>query len=311
MSSTRIYISLLLLLNLGNQAFAQNPKRQPVNGTQCTMIPPTGFVASPSFSGFMHKETSSSIMIIEIPISPDSLVGGFTKEALEGKGMKLIKLELIEYQGKPATYLSATQFAYGQTFVKQILLFGDSSSTVMVNGIYPQKAKKLASVVKKTLFTTEIDKKILLQPEESAPYAVDVSGSDFKFPSYMTGSLSYSTTDAKSATKPILVIANSLGSVFYLNEKTFAEKRVNEMPGNADLIIDSTRAIEIANMDGYEIVAHAKDKNGNPKLTYTVMLFDDDNHYFIIHGEAQEQLDDYLLLFKKIAKSFRLKRAVY
>ncbi len=304
-------ILFLPLIFVGLKAFAQQPERLAINGTQCTMIPPAGFVASPSFSGFMHLETSSSIIIIEIPVSPDSLNGAFTKERLKGQGMNLIKMETVLYQGRSATYLTATQEAYGQTFMKQMLLFGDSSASVMVNGISPQEENTFDSSIKKALFTTRIDRKILLNAETAAPYQIDVTGTDFKYPSYSTGSLSYSTTDSVAPGKPLLIIANSLGKVFYSDEKAYAEDRVREMPGSENFTINSTIAITISDMDGYEIVAHATSKSGHPKLIYTVMLFDDDNHYFIIHGETQERLEDYLPIYKKIARSFTLKRAVY
>ena len=64
-------------------------------------------------------------MINELPAPYQSLVDGFTAEALKSRGMTLVTKQTIDFNGSKATIMDLTQSANGTTYLKQMLVFGD------------------------------------------------------------------------------------------------------------------------------------------------------------------------------------------
>ncbi|MBK6993756.1 MAG: hypothetical protein IPH31_02075 [Lewinellaceae bacterium] len=143
---------LIPLLFLVHFAFGQTEKLTKVSGTKCLLIPPSGFVVATTFSGFQNAETGASIMINEIPAPYQSIEEGFTADALKARGMTLVSKQVIDFNGSKATSINVTQPANGITYVKQMLIFGDSLTTVLVNGIYPEASKEIESKLKTPCF---------------------------------------------------------------------------------------------------------------------------------------------------------------
>jgi hypothetical protein len=85
-------------------SFEQTDGHIKVSGTKCRLVPPSGFVAATSFSGCQNIETSASIMISELPAPYQTLVDGFTVEALKTRGMTLISKQAIDYNNSKATH---------------------------------------------------------------------------------------------------------------------------------------------------------------------------------------------------------------
>ena len=131
-------ILLLILLLIGNLTYGQADKQIKVPGTKCSLIPPSGFVSATTFSGFQNTEAGASIMINELPAPYQQLVDGFTTEALKTRGMTLISKETIDLNDSKATLFKVMQPANGTTYLKHMLVFGDTEHTVLVNGIYPE-----------------------------------------------------------------------------------------------------------------------------------------------------------------------------
>lgn len=296
---------LLSFLFVGQLVFGQTEKLIKVAGTKCSLIPPAGFVAATTFSGFQNAEKGASIMINELPTPYQSLVEGFTAEALASRGMKLIKKETIDFNGSKATLINLTQPANGTTYLKQMLVFGDKQGTVLVNGIYPEASKEIEGQIKEALLSTVYNSLQNDNPLEAATFTIDIKDTDFKLIKYVSGSLLYSTDGKIPTEKPTIIVGNSIAKVSTQNQKTFAEERLKKLPRGELSVIKGVQAITIDNLKGFEIVANGKTKDDKPQLTYQVMLFTDQGDYYIIVGQSQEDFDKYLESFKKIAKTFK------
>ena len=219
---------LLTFLLLGQIAFGQTEKLIKVSGTKCSLIPPSGFIAATAFSGFQNAETGASIMINELPAPYQSLVDGFTAEALKSRGMALVKKQTIDFNGSKATLLNLTQSANGTTYIKQMLVFGDTKGTVLVNGIYPEAAKEIEAQIKDALLSTVYNISQNDNPLEAATFIIDVKDTDFKLIKYMSGSLLYSTDGKMPTEKPTLIIGNSVAKISSQNQKKYAEERLKK-----------------------------------------------------------------------------------
>lgn len=298
---------LLTFLLLGQIAFGQTEKLVKVSGTKCSLIPPSGFIAATTFSGFQNAETGASIMINELPAPYQSLVDGFTAEALKSRGMALVKKQTIDFNGSKATLLNLTQSANGTTYIKQMLVFGDTKGTVLVNGIYPEASKEIEAQIKDALLSTVYNISQNDNPLEAATFTIDVKDTDLKLIKYMSGSLLYSTDGKMPTEKPTLIVGNSVAKISSQNQKKYAEERLKKLPRGELNIIKEIKGINIDNLKGFEIVASGKTKEDKAELVYQVMLFNENGDYYIIVGQTKEEFDKYLEIFKKIAKTFKRK----
>jgi len=298
---------LFILLLFGQLCVAQTKDLQKVPGTKCSLIPPSSFVASSTFSGFQDNASGSSIMINEIPAPYQAIVDGFTTDALKTKGMTLISKQTVDLNNNAATFVEVKQPANGITYLKQLLIFGDAKHTVLVNGIYPEAAKAMAPKIKAALFSTVYDPSQNENPLAAVPFTINVAQSNLKLVKYISGSLLYSADGTIPTETPTLIVGNSIAKVPAIAQKKYAEERLKKLPGGEKSIIKETTEITIANLKGYEIVANGFAKNDVPELVYQVMLFNDKGDYYIMVGQTKENFDQQLATFKKVARTFRLK----
>lgn len=299
---------LTLLLFLVRICFGQTENLTKVSGTKCSLIPPKGFITSSTFSGFQNNEKGASIMINEIPAPYQQLIDGLTAPALKTKGITLLSKEIIDFQNSRATLFSVTQPANGTTFLKQMLIFGDSTWTVLVNGIYPETSKDIELEIKEAILTTVYTATQMENPLEAAMFTIETTGTEFKVIKYLSGMLLYSTDGKIPTEKPTLIVGNSLDKLpSDQSQSQFALDRLKKLQNGEFSIIKSSNQILIDNLKGYEIVAEGKSKNNLPELTYQVMLFNEEGDYFIILGQTKEDFQKYLDTFKKIALTFKLK----
>lgn len=298
---------LLACLFVGQIVFGQTTQHIKIPGTKCSMIPPDGFVAATSFSGFQNAATGASIMVNELPGPYQTIVDGFTAEALLSRGMTLLKKQLIDFNGSKAALMQVTQPANGTSYHKQMLVFGDSKATVIVNGIYPEASKNIEPQMKDAILSIVYNNLQNEHPLEAVSFTIDTKESEFKLIRYMSGSLIYSTDGKIPTDKPTFMVANSIAKISSQNQKQYAEERLKNLPRGEKSMIKETNQVKIDNLNGYEIIANGKTKDDKTELVYQVMLFNETGDYYIMIGQAKEDFDKYLESFRKIAKTFKRK----
>jgi len=246
-------------------------------------------------------------MINETPSYYQSIADGFTADALKTKGMTLISKQTVDFNNSKATLVNVSQSANGTTYLKQLLIFGDSKGTVLVNGIYPEAAKEIEAEIKAALLSTIYSSSQNDNPLDAATFTIDITGTDFKLIKYMSGSLLYSTDGTIPTEKPTLIAGNSLAKISAQDQKQYAGERLKKLPRGEHNVIKEIKEITIDNLNGYEIVADGRSKDKEHELIYQVMLFNDRGDYYIILGQAKEEFQKNLEAFKKIAKTFKRK----
>lgn len=300
------YTILSILLILSHMAVGQAVGLVKIPGTKCSLIPPKGFLPSSTFSGFQHEEKGASIMVNELPAPFQTLVDGFTADALSVRGMSLIKKEIIDFNGAKAAFIEVAQTANGIKYLKQILIFGASSQTIIVNGIYPESSKDIKVMMKESLLSVVFNASQDDNPLEAVPFRIDTQDTDFKFIKYLSGSLLYSTDGKIPTINPTLIIANSFSKIVTENRRQYAEDRLKKLPQGEQNVIKESNEINIDDLEGIEIIANGKTSDDIPILIYQVMLFNEIGDYYLIIGECRESFEENLLKFKKVAKTFKL-----
>jgi len=296
---------LILAFFVGQIAFVKGQERASVIGTKCSIIPPKDFVFSSSFSGFLHEEMGASIMVSELPIPYQSLVNGFTAAELKKRGMILKSKKTIDFQQSKATFYMLTQQVNDRVFVKQMLLFGAGKVSVMVNGIYPEEFKSIEPQIKKALLSTRYNPKQKNNPLASAPFVLDVEGTEFKFTNYLSGSYLY-TIDGKTPTEnPIFIVSKSIDYVQQSQYMKFAEERLINLPGCVMGVIKTMKPITLDSLSGFVGEAECKGEKGVTELIYQVILFRERGGYYLMVGKAKMGIESYPEIFQKIALRFK------
>lgn len=301
---SQILVVLMMFINI---TFCQTINHVIISGTKCSILPPKDFLVSTSFSGLQNIEKGASIMINELPTSYQYMSDNITADALKAKGMMLISKKIIEFNNSKATFFVVRQEENGVKYLKQLLIFGDETVTVMVNGIYPEKNKSIAEEIMNSILSVSYNVNQNDNPLATIGFEIDVSDTDFKFTKYFSGTILY-TIDGKIPTdKPVLMVGNSLSKVTPKDYKQYSIERLKKMPNGENTILKSVNSITIDNIEGYEIVATNKNENLQEEIIYQVMLYTDNSDYYMIVGIASEDKDENLKLFKDIAKTFHVK----
>lgn len=274
-----------------------------VPNTKYSMIPPKGFILSSNFSGFQNNGTGASIMISDLPASYVELVKSFTKEALKTKGLDLISKQNVKYNNTEAMLYRMSQEANGLKYFKQVLVFGDETKTIMVNGIYPEHSKEQEKEIYNSLFSIKYNEKSEIKPLESSSFSIDVKETDYVLVKSLSGSLLFTEDGKLPSNKGLIIVSNSLGNKVSPDHQKNSIERLNKLPDADKAIIKTIDKIKISNMDGYEIVA----EGNNNQLIYQTMLFTLNNEYYLIVGEANDNKEKNLEVFKQVARTFKLK----
>ncbi|MET4107154.1 hypothetical protein [Hymenobacter sp. UYP22] len=303
---------LLVGLLLPVAASAQTPEHAVVPGTKISLIPPTGFTAARSFSGFEQPDAAASIMISDIPGPVQQMKAGMTPAALATRGMKLLRTEPVTLNGTPATVLHVTQSANGLLYCKQMLMFGDATHTVLVVGTYPDGGKTVEANIRRALLTTHYNSR-LSDDTPAAEFGVDVAGTGLRFAKNLAGSLLY-TTDGqvtpKGPDKAVVIVAGSLNSVEVgpSEQKAFSIQHLQQLPEGKHNRVRTISPVTVDGLSGYEIVADGQNDKQVPELVYQLTLFDGPTKkYYAVVGLAETQFDTRLASFKAIARTFKRK----
>ncbi len=307
------FISLVISQNLLSQKTEINntisEKHQFANGTKLAIVPPQDFVKAEAFAGFQHAETNSSIMVSEIPAPYATIVAGFTAENLAKRNMTFKAKKEIIFQNKPATIFEVSQNAYGNEYLKKMLVFGDDKLVVLINFIYPANDSEIENKIVNSLNTAfyEIEKKI--DPLADASISVDIAGTKFQFAIAMAGSYLFTpdgNVPVKSGDNALFTMGQSISNFEIDDKKTYSQDRLRLQPNGGKVNVETIAEIEIDGLKGFEITGFGVDAKGEKELNYQVMLYTEKKYYILV-GLASTNFDFYLSEFKAIAKTFKRK----
>ncbi len=120
-------------------------QRAVVEGTRVIMAAPQHFTVADQFHGFMHANSSSSILVQEIPDAVYlNILPGLTPEHFQNEGATLIeKGELYLNSGKSGNFFIVS-FIIKEIEFRRIMFFtGDLKDTIWINANYPASAEIL------------------------------------------------------------------------------------------------------------------------------------------------------------------------
>lgn len=274
------------------------------------LIKPNGFEVAKNFDGFQQASTQSSVMVMTIPGPFSEITKGFTLEGLKSQGMKLRSKQNISIDGNKGILINLHQTAYGINFAKWIFVFGNETETKFITATFPQtKAGKLSPILKSVLLNAKNDR---TSPAPASHVSFGITESNkVKLTRSIDRTLMY-TKDGKIPLKspedPLFIVAPSLSELTIADKKEFATRRLSQTKSIKIDSITTTAPITIDGIDGYEIIADAKDLTSDTPITiYQVMLFDNPSYILMQGFVGTKVVDEYLPEFKAMARSFAKK----
>lgn len=272
---------------------------------------PNAFSKATSFYGFEQQSTNSSIVLTKIPGSFTAVTSGFNKNALATRGISLISRQPIKIANQSGFLLKVSQSAYGQKFLKWIVVFGDEQNTHIVTATFPSKnAPKLDDSMKRTVLA--VSPRPSSSTAASLPFTVTAVEGLLPVQKVTgVGKVAAFTKDGNiptpSPTDPLLIVTPSLGAVPVGDQKSFATNRLSDYPQIEIVAATSTNEITIDNLPGWEISAKGLDRTSQTPLSlYQIVLFPKQGGYILITGIVGEnQAEIYLPKFKAMALTYR------
>lgn len=288
-------------------------EHQQIKGSKIFMVPPDSFAVATQFQGFQDADRSASLLIAILKAPAPSLIAAFTKEALKGQGVNMLKREEITFNGMPGLLITGNQEAYDITFNKYVLVFGDASFTALINGMYPKEdAEELDELVLKAIKSTVYVDEADANPLGALSFTINSEGTKLQFATIITGSALYSAdgnVPSKTDDKATFLVSQSLSPSIILDEQDFCIKRLKQTPYQ-DIAFSEADITELTvdELHGYTIQATAVDPKGKEaRYIYQTMLFDGEGNYFVLFGTAHQDDESNALSFEKLTKSFKRK----
>lgn len=197
----KIAITIICLLS----AFINLQAQEIVSGTRVSIKPPAGFVRAKTFTGYQKGEDAM--------ISINELNGGsfysnaanFTKGQFESKGIKVVEFKEMKINGYPAK-LAKMQ---GDPSAMSIsMVFGDSTFSVTIMGLYPTGDEKLGEEIMKSILSVNYSKDLKIDPFEAAFFTLDDSNTRLKFSQAAANLFIYTWGGAKENPegKPLMLV---------------------------------------------------------------------------------------------------------
>jgi hypothetical protein len=258
-----------------------------IRGTNISMIPPSAFLPSEEFKGFQRPgDQTSMIIVMEIPQAYSEIAIGFTREMLMDQGMVLISKNNTEVNGYDGELIELIQVSNGLTFAKLILLYGDSISTMMINGVYLKDSTQLGQSIEESVKSTVVDKLLNIDPRAELDYNLDETAGNLIFHSVVGNAMLFSrdgVIPTESPERIILATDKSFAKAIIPDKKAFCIARVKSYPYDFQIIED--RGIEEIELDGLKGYGLSAIKGTDQeKEMYQVIVFNDTGGYYVIVG---------------------------
>ena len=311
MKTSKVLVLVVVIAVAGSSQAQRLPRQsERVAGTKVSMTPPADFTPSTQFPGFWLESLGCSIMVTELPGSYAQLSTGFSNiSTLMKRGMSLLHKQPVTVGGRRALLMNLQQNAYGREFLKWLLMFGDESESVMLVATFPKELEaEFSPKMKASILTARWERDKAIVPSEGLRFMVSEKG-ELKLSKRVANLLAFTKGGIFPSTHvddPVFIIGQSFSKIDIDNPEEFAKARILQTAQITDVKIEESNKITIDDLDGYEIVANAKDKaSGRAIMIYQVVLFERQN-YFLMQGlVGSKNRQPNLELFKQMAVTFK------
>ena len=306
MKKSGIFALVCILITL--PVFAEQ-----VPGTSVILAPPTGFVITDRFPGFVNESTGASIIISEIPGTYDEVIAGLSNpKSMRTQGIKLLSKAPNKVDGHKAMLFHAEQSVNGTLFKKWLLAVDRSGATTIIMATYPKaENKQQAEILKAAILAASFGKPN--DPFDALKFTVKPV-SPFQI-AKITGQNMVLTPEGhfplKNEETPFMILELSASeNPAMSDQKTFAELHLSKIAAVTKISVNQSIPVKIGDLSGYVTMAKGEGKDAATPLTiYQVLLFATSGYYVILGVTPSAKESTYLPIFEKIVKTFKMKES--
>jgi len=225
--------------------------------------------------------------------------------------MVLLNKQLVKVSGWEGMLAQVKHDISGTAYLKWVLVLGDETESVVISATFPkERERQLSRKLRASVLTSMWDRKNSIPLTEGLNFSITEKG-ELRITKRISNGLLFSKCGvfpSKDIDDPILVVAPSFRRTDIGDPEEFAQARVFKTAQVTDIEIESTNKVTIDTLEGYEIVAAAKDKDsGRPMTVFQVILFEEQG-YFLIGGlVSSKNREPSLKVFREMANTFRRK----
>ena len=246
-------------------------------GSRVGLVPPSGMVASDTFTGFADPSKNAAILITTLPATAYAqLEKTFDTDALKKQGISVQKRELMALPLGKAFLVTARQVADTERYRKWLLVAAADNLTALVSVQVPEQDSAYSDrAIRAALATLSVRENV---PEEEElgllPFTVgDLAGfhvdnvlrgraiilSDM--PGGGAGANSDAAKEAPGApVRAHLLVAAVPGGPEETDDRAnFARLAFNEIGGIRDVHVTMSEPLRVGGQPGYQMMAEAKD----------------------------------------------------
>jgi hypothetical protein len=277
-----------------------------IPGTRLYIIPPASFTISQTPAG-LRKGDNAGITVTD-------LVGGnyytnaasFNRAGFDQRGIKTFDFQVIKVNGYPAKYVSLQGDADARMYW---LVFGDSTFSTMVMGVYPARDATSGKEILGALNTIYYDKNEKIDPFAAAAFSIDDSQSKFKFFQYATNMYVYTIggRDNKNDPDAPFLVLTQMPIEKGMTAKNVGDMMLSKLEGYGltNATVKNGTSEKINGYDAYEAEVHGQ-MHGKNSLMYQCVIANGDN-VISMQGVAKDNFDENLAAFKGLAHTIRIK----
>ncbi|MBO9205137.1 MULTISPECIES: hypothetical protein [Niastella] len=277
-----------------------------IPGTRLYMVPPANYTVSQTPAGLRKGETAGITVTDLVNGNYYTNAASFNKAGFVQRGIKTFEFQEIKVNGYPAKYVSLQGDANARMYW---LVFGDSSFSTMVMGVYPVGDLTSGKEILSALNTIYYDKNEKIDPFAAAAFSLDDSQSKFKFFQFSTNMYVYTVggMDNKNDPDAPFLVLTQMPIEKGMNAKNVGDMMLSKLEGYGltHTQIKNASSERINGYDAYEAEVHGQmhDKNS---IMYQCVIANGDN-VISMQGVAKDNFDKNIADFKSLAHTIKIK----
>lgn len=254
-------------------------------------------------------------MVTEMPVPqasiPKVLAQLSSPDAFKSKGMRIIESKDITLTGRRGKLLLLSQSVQGVPFLKWLAVMSQGDRILLVTAPFPEsQSATLREPLRQAILTLNWDASAPDRLLEGLPFSFKTYG-DLKVSGRILNTIMLTKNGSKPPippSDPLLILGSAYSQVKIEDIGKFSRTRLKQTPEIKNLLEASSQPITISGQKAFELIARGSDPRTNKPLTVYQVIIATDKTYYIVQGMVPStRAEDYLPIFRSVAKSVVLK----
>ncbi len=281
-----------------------------IPGTKTFFELPGQFEIAKQFTGIKHKNQEASISINEIQAPYQQIANDMSFNNLAGNNITLVRQDTVKVNQTEGRFIKVKELVKGKNMFKRLLLFGDSSSSVLIVGLTPFSLDNtLGKVIEDTMLKVIWDKNAETDLLQGLDFSIPES-KDLKYTSRVANiiTLTKEKANPNDSKSPIMIVGSAIDKSKITDLAEFAKKKLFLNNSLNNISILKSEKTQIDGNAAFAIVAEATFSDKKIELMVYQLVIERPNGYAIAQGRVGKfNSQIFLNQFKTLAHAIKFK----